>query len=678
MTLILDHILIGVHNLEQAIRDYRELGFTVTRPQGNVNSPTESALILFIDGTYLELIAKTGQKPIPGAIDFSSQLSIKEGMVGFALRTDDMEGDSKKFETSGFRVGPVKVCEIQREDGRVVQWKVMLLDDGVSPLLIQDITPREWRIPADRSFTTHANRALGLRAIEIVISGMDLYKRYGLLTERANTGKSHTGKPSNKVLITQAHTSPPDRSWMDRGNGGLSQEELDRGDPANEPEGFEQLRQGRERKLQQAQKELEDYESKRSVLQPHTAGLYAVHLVREQAPDDRFTLVRTHRVRIKQCVGIPPERGLDVLKGLQAVDWGNIGHAYGPATDVPDLLRALTSDDIAVIDDAYEDLLNLINHQGSVYEASIETIPFFLQLVTAPDTLDKEAALAQILRFVFWGLPQHRLYPRIEEVLEDIFPTVLAQIHHPESTLRAMIVELLGVYSQHVKILEPLLRELVLSDLDESIRSVALQSLAWLWMAPELGGSTRQFTQDQTAYLAGLMRDLSQPTVVQFRAAFILLGVDSTTWIEEVMPVFYRTMTVSETEAERLERESGGNFFYDLLKLLKPYPKHALAWVSAQAHHMSPVIRKKVPSLAKYTNSGQPDTRLLTALTALLRDPSPEVRIRTIHFFNHQKNTFTPEVKEVMHDLAANDPSMMIRVAAKGAIQFQERPFRKG
>jgi hypothetical protein len=32
-----------------------------------------------------------------------------------------------------------------------------------------------------------------------------------------------------------------------------------------------------------------------------------------------------------------------MLEGLEDIDWGSLGHAYGTATDVPDLLRALAS-----------------------------------------------------------------------------------------------------------------------------------------------------------------------------------------------------------------------------------------------------------------------------------------------------------------------------------------------
>jgi len=35
-----------------------------------------------------------------------------------------------------------------------------------------------------------------------------------------------------------------------------------------------------------------------------------------------------------------------MLEGLARIDWANIRHCYGPATDLPDLLRDLISSDL--------------------------------------------------------------------------------------------------------------------------------------------------------------------------------------------------------------------------------------------------------------------------------------------------------------------------------------------
>ncbi|MEO3781483.1 hypothetical protein ABGB16_32820 [Micromonospora sp. B11E3] len=45
-------------------------------------------------------------------------------------------------------------------------------------------------------------------------------------------------------------------------------------------------------------------------------------------------------------------------------DWSSVSHAYGPAVEIPDLLRAVRSDSQEVRRSAYSDLADLLVHQG--------------------------------------------------------------------------------------------------------------------------------------------------------------------------------------------------------------------------------------------------------------------------------------------------------------------------
>ena len=53
----IDHIVILVHDLEAAVRDYTALGFTVVPGGEHADGRSRNALIAFADGSYLELIA---------------------------------------------------------------------------------------------------------------------------------------------------------------------------------------------------------------------------------------------------------------------------------------------------------------------------------------------------------------------------------------------------------------------------------------------------------------------------------------------------------------------------------------------------------------------------------------------------------------------------------------------
>jgi catechol 2,3-dioxygenase-like lactoylglutathione lyase family enzyme len=169
MSLHLDHIVIAVGDLETAMEDYRDLGFNVVPGGVHANQATHNALITFADGTYLELLAATHNPPVPNLIDFGVLLHTGEGLVGFALRSDDLEVDAARLRADGFGVGDVIPGERHREDGTVIRWKLALLEGGFAPFLIQNVTPRVWRVSNDPAVTAHANHVTGIRYIEIAV-----------------------------------------------------------------------------------------------------------------------------------------------------------------------------------------------------------------------------------------------------------------------------------------------------------------------------------------------------------------------------------------------------------------------------------------------------------------------------------------------------------------------------
>jgi len=76
--------------------------------------------------------------------------------------------------------------------------------------------------------------------------------------------------------------------------------------------------------------------------------------------------------------------GGDVLAGLEEIDWAGLRHAYGPAGDVPGLLRALASGSPAERRQAVHELYGNIFHQGSRYEATAYAVPFLARLALDP------------------------------------------------------------------------------------------------------------------------------------------------------------------------------------------------------------------------------------------------------------------------------------------------------
>ncbi|MFJ9350966.1 hypothetical protein [Streptomyces sp. NPDC101237] len=66
---------------------------------------------------------------------------------------------------------------------------------------------------------------------------------------------------------------------------------------------------------------------------------------------------------------------------VDLVPWRALTHAYGPAEDVPELIRALYESDEETVDEALYELYGNIHHQGTVYSASAPAVPFLAHAV---------------------------------------------------------------------------------------------------------------------------------------------------------------------------------------------------------------------------------------------------------------------------------------------------------
>ncbi|SCO90321.1 uncharacterized protein FRV6_14449 [Fusarium oxysporum] len=99
----------------------------------------------------------------------------------------------------------------------------------------------------------------------------------------------------------------------------------------------------------------------------------------------------------------------DPLAGLDSIDWSQFSHAYGPADNVPRLLKDLQSTDPKVYKTAFDKCWSNIYHQGSRYSASVEAVPFLYALIDSPATKDHESLLYLIVSLAIdhpdWAIP---------------------------------------------------------------------------------------------------------------------------------------------------------------------------------------------------------------------------------------------------------------------------------
>lgn len=189
MTLKFDHAIILVHDLAKAIAHYRAQGFNAFFGGEHADGKTHNALIIFNDGSYLELLAPTSLAHLNdiNPNDHSSFLFLltqAEGLGGYALLSDDLEGDVSAMQSRGLGITLSAPNGRARPDGQQLRWRTATLDDGtMTPFFIQDETPRVLRVPTDNASTNQPNGTTGIAGLTIAVPELEAGMRdYQLMT----------------------------------------------------------------------------------------------------------------------------------------------------------------------------------------------------------------------------------------------------------------------------------------------------------------------------------------------------------------------------------------------------------------------------------------------------------------------------------------------------------------
>lgn len=182
----LDHLVILVRDLELASSDYGRLGFAVTPGGEHADGLTRNALVPFEDGTYLELVSfldpEDPEDNVWGWRGFYPQ----EGLIDYCAASDDLDSEARRLQSLGFVVDGPDEGGRRLPDGTNIRWRsARIRQEGrIFPFLIEDLTPRELRVPGNPA-TKHPNGATGISRLEI--SAPDLEEAAGSLAALAGT-----------------------------------------------------------------------------------------------------------------------------------------------------------------------------------------------------------------------------------------------------------------------------------------------------------------------------------------------------------------------------------------------------------------------------------------------------------------------------------------------------------
>lgn len=162
----LDHVVVGVHDLEQATADWRALGLIATDGGSHPKQGTRNAIVRFPDRSFLELIGVEDREKVRASSSAFLQLleHHPDGAISWALRTDDVAEARAKLATKGLRVGVLREGLGQRDSGKIARWRTFQVEEPGFPFVLQ-YAGAPTADPADDGLPVHGVAVAIIQAI---------------------------------------------------------------------------------------------------------------------------------------------------------------------------------------------------------------------------------------------------------------------------------------------------------------------------------------------------------------------------------------------------------------------------------------------------------------------------------------------------------------------------------
>ncbi|MFD9596441.1 hypothetical protein ACFWA9_27370 [Kitasatospora sp. NPDC059973] len=316
-------------------------------------------------------------------------------------------------------------------------------------------------------------------------------------------------------------------------------------------------------------------------------------------------------------------------EGMDAVDWAALGHNYGSAEDVPDLLRRCAGPDPDDAVDAAFDLLNLLFHQGGwICSAAPAALPSLLRLAASPvvPLPSHRVVLELVSRLAAEaGRVAERFLDRgWRSAWEQALPEVLVLLTDPASEIRRDSAHLLGVCESPGEIVLPALVRCWQAEVDPATRLDVVLALG-----KAVG---REPAGPRATEVLEVLRGLLAAPEAQTRLAAVhaLAPADPDLPVQQV-GVLLEAVRDPGVELWRhtssVEADVQGVHHWTAALFTGPSPVFTLGLLEDH-----PDVDQRVGALAQagglLAQWRSVSTDLLPVLAARLDDPAPEVRFR--------------------------------------------------
>lgn len=294
-----------------------------------------------------------------------------------------------------------------------------------------------------------------------------------------------------------------------------------------------------------------------------------------------------------------------MLERLDSVDWSSLQHAYGEASDVPDLIRSLAAPDRDARQNAIYELYGNIWHQGTVYEATAYAVPFLIELLQQPEVPDRHE-IAVLLREIGTGSSyldvhggfdwyrnerhtsefQEKLHRELAWVkaahaaVLDGIDVYLNLTKDEDGRLRAAIPFLLSVCRGRDNQIEPALHRMAREDRCEQVRASALFGLLRIRQfasaePPQLSGRVTELAP----FFRDLMSDPEESPLVRLVAAQCWVESTDSEDVSDALAAARETIRLAEEEYADLVWTAGDQPFSIFARVLSRHRSAQIDWL---------------------------------------------------------------------------------------------------
>lgn len=183
------HVLLWVKDIHQAVRDFRELGFTVN--YATEEKKAQHAHIWFEQGAIIELLTSPkNARYFKWMIDiFAGRGAGKrmirwseegEGFCDVALISSEFDNDLASLNQAGIKTGRVVPWKRTKPNGDQVSFRFVYPRSDRLPFLVSPYEPSQYPPKVE-----HANGATGIAKVELQVSEQDWHQVQQLINNDA-------------------------------------------------------------------------------------------------------------------------------------------------------------------------------------------------------------------------------------------------------------------------------------------------------------------------------------------------------------------------------------------------------------------------------------------------------------------------------------------------------------